>query len=91
VLTGDNDLVTRKVCTEVGIKAEKIVLGSQVETMTDPNWLRRWRAQTSLPPLPGSQAAPRSGHAAQGPRGRFMGDGINDAPPCAGRRRPLGG
>ena len=35
VLTGDNDLVTRKVCTEVGINAEKILLGSQVETMTD--------------------------------------------------------
>jgi len=30
VLTGDNDLVTRKVCTQVGINAEKIVLGSQV-------------------------------------------------------------
>ena len=35
VLTGDNDLVTRKVCTEVGIHAEKILLGRQVETMTD--------------------------------------------------------
>ena len=28
VLTGDNDLVTRKVCSEVGIHAEKILLGS---------------------------------------------------------------
>jgi len=27
VLTGDNDLVTRKVCNEVGIHAEKILLG----------------------------------------------------------------
>ena len=35
VLTGDNDLVTRKVCTEVGINAEKILLGSQVEKMSD--------------------------------------------------------
>src|SRR5262252_6082650 len=35
VLTGDNDLVTRKVCSEVGIHAEKIVLGRDVETMTD--------------------------------------------------------
>ena len=35
VLTGDNDLVTRKVCSEVGIHAEKILLGSQVENMTD--------------------------------------------------------
>jgi Mg2+-importing ATPase len=35
VLTGDNDLVTRKVCSEVGIHAEKILLGSQVEKLTD--------------------------------------------------------
>src|SRR6516165_7510814 len=35
VLTGDNDLVTRKVCNEVGIHAEKILLGRDVETMSD--------------------------------------------------------
>src|SRR5205807_8808060 len=35
VLTGDNDLVTRKVCTEVGINAQKILLGNQVEGLTD--------------------------------------------------------
>ena len=35
VLTGDNDLVTRKVCSEVGIHAEKILLGNQVENLTD--------------------------------------------------------
>jgi Mg2+-importing ATPase len=35
VLTGDNDLVTRKVCNEVGIDAQKILLGSAVEPMTE--------------------------------------------------------
>src|ERR1700736_4870097 len=35
VLTGDNDLVTRKVCNEVGINAETILLGRQVESMSD--------------------------------------------------------
>ena len=35
VLTGDNDLVSRKVCTEVGINAEKILLGNDVEKMSD--------------------------------------------------------
>src|SRR4029077_9107530 len=34
VLTGDNDRVTRKVCNEVGINAEKILLGRQVESMS---------------------------------------------------------
>ena len=35
VLTGDNDLVTRKVCREVGLKADDILLGGKVEKMTD--------------------------------------------------------
>src|SRR5215470_2489733 len=35
VLTGDNDLITRKVCSEVGIDAAKILLGSQVEALSD--------------------------------------------------------
>src|SRR4030095_13654310 len=35
VLTGDNDLVTRKVCREVGLKSDDILLGGKVETMTD--------------------------------------------------------
>src|SRR5260370_29628456 len=35
VLTGDNDLVTRKVCNEVGLKVEKIPLGNDVEKMSD--------------------------------------------------------
>ena len=41
VITGDNDLVTRKVCTEVGINADKILLGSVVETMTDADVYKR--------------------------------------------------
>ena len=40
VLTGDNDLVTRKVCTEVGLNAEKILLGSAVEKMSDRRTVR---------------------------------------------------
>ena len=39
VLTGDNHLVTRKVCTEVGINVEKILLGKQVESsVCVPSW-----------------------------------------------------
>jgi len=52
--TGDNDLVTRKVCTEVGINAEKIVLGSQVETMTDAQLTERWNAPTFRAALAGA-------------------------------------
>ena len=81
VLTGDNDLVTRKVCTEVGINAEKIVLGSQVETMSDPQLAEAVEATDVFARLSPAhkqrivQALQRKGHVVG-----FMGDGINDAP-----------
>ena len=81
VLTGDNDLVTRKVCTEVGIKAEKILLGSQVETMTDPQLAEAVDATDVFARLSPAhkqrlvRAMQRKGHVVG-----FMGDGINDAP-----------
>ena len=81
VLTGDNDLVTRKVCTEVGINAEKIVLGSQVETMTEPQLADAVQVTDVFARLSPAhkqrivQALQRKGHVVG-----FMGDGINDAP-----------
>ena len=35
VLTGDNDLVTRKVCKDVGLETGNVLLGSAVENMSD--------------------------------------------------------
>jgi len=81
VLTGDNDLVTRKVCTEVGINAEKILLGNQVETMTDPQLAEAVETTDVFARLSPAhkqrivQAIQRKGHVVG-----FMGDGINDAP-----------
>jgi len=81
VLTGDNDLVTRKVCREVGINAEKIVLGSQVETMSDPQLAEAVDCTDIFARLSPAhkqrivQALQRKGHVVG-----FMGDGINDAP-----------
>ncbi|HLH54502.1 MAG TPA: magnesium-translocating P-type ATPase [Verrucomicrobiae bacterium] len=81
VLTGDNDLVTRKVCTEVGINAKKIVLGSQVETMSDPQLAEAVESTDVFARLSPAhkqrivQALQRKGHVIG-----FMGDGINDAP-----------
>jgi Mg2+-importing ATPase len=81
VLTGDNDLVTRKVCSEVGITAEKIVLGSQVETMNDEQLAQAVETTDIFARLSPAhkkrvvQALQRNKHVVG-----FMGDGINDAP-----------
>ncbi len=81
VLTGDNDLVTRKVCSEVGIHAEKIILGSQVETMTDEQLAEGVETTDVFARLSPAhkqrivKALQKQGHVVG-----FMGDGINDAP-----------
>jgi P-type Mg2+ transporter len=81
VLTGDNDLVTRKVCTEVGIHAEQILLGSQVETMSDAQLAEAVEGADVFARLSPAhkqrivRALQRKGHVVG-----FMGDGINDAP-----------
>ena len=81
VLTGDNDLVTRKVCTEVGIDARKIVLGSQVDTMSDAQLAEAVESTDVFARLSPAhkqrivKALQRAGHVVG-----FIGDGINDAP-----------
>ncbi|HVM61265.1 MAG TPA: magnesium-translocating P-type ATPase [Verrucomicrobiae bacterium] len=81
VLTGDNDLVTRKVCREVGINAEKIILGRDVETMTDPQLAEAVETTDVFARLSPAhkqrivKALQGKGHVVG-----FMGDGINDAP-----------
>jgi len=81
VLTGDNDLVTRKVCNEVGIKADKIILGSQVEGMSEAQLAEAVESTDIFARLSPAHkqrivlALQRRKHVVG-----FMGDGINDAP-----------
>jgi len=81
VLTGDNELVSRKICREVGIDTEQMLLGRHVEAMSDAD-LAVAAAKTTL----FARLSPAHKHriitALQG-AGHvvgFMGDGINDAP-----------
>jgi Mg2+-importing ATPase len=81
VLTGDNDLVTKKVCSEVGITSKKILLGSQVEKLTDEELAKEVEATDIFARLSPAhkkrvvQALQKNKHVVG-----FMGDGINDAP-----------
>jgi len=81
VLTGDNDLVTRKVCQEVGLEASQILLGNAVEGMSDQQLgeaVEKTHVFARLSPTHKQrvvQALRRNGHVVG-----FMGDGINDAP-----------
>ena len=81
ILTGDNELVTRHVCEQVGLDATTIVLGSEVETMNDPalsNVVERTTVFARLSPAQKNRiilALKHRSHVVG-----YMGDGINDAP-----------
>jgi len=80
VLTGDNEAVTRSVCKQVGLSAEKILLGSDVEAMSDEE-LKLVVEETDVFAKLSPQQKVRvvsmlreNGHTVG-----FLGDGINDA------------
>ena len=81
VLTGDNDLVSRKICQEVGIATDHVLVGGQVEKMSDTE-LAEAASQTTLFARLSPAHKQRIIRALQG-KGHvvgFLGDGINDAP-----------
>ncbi len=80
VLTGDNDLVSGKVCREVGLPVDAVLLGSQVEEMSDAELGPAAERATLLARLsPGHKARVIRALQARGHVIGFMGDGINDA------------
>ncbi|MDD4889796.1 MAG: magnesium-translocating P-type ATPase [Phycisphaerae bacterium] len=81
ILTGDNELVSKKICHEVGLPTDRILLGSQVEAMTDAQLADAAEQVTLFARLSPAhkqrivKALQSKGHAVG-----FLGDGINDAP-----------
>ena len=81
VVTGDNDLVARKICKEVGLSTEFVLLGTEVEKLTDEQ-LADAAVKTSLFARVSPAHKQRIIKALQSRKHivGFMGDGINDAP-----------
>ncbi len=80
ILTGDNDKVTRCICRQVGLPVDRLLLGADVEAMTDEE-LKQAAEETSVfAKLSPDQKARvvrllrENGHTVG-----YMGDGINDA------------
>ncbi|SFC28144.1 magnesium-translocating P-type ATPase [Clostridium uliginosum] len=81
VLTGDNEKVTKYVCNKVGVNIKNILLGSEIESMSDEK-LKVAVEETNIFAKLSPQQKERvvsllkkNGHVVG-----FMGDGINDAP-----------
>jgi Mg2+-importing ATPase len=81
VLTGDNDLVTRKICREVELPGDKMLLGSQIESMSDLDLAKAAEETTMFARLsPAHKQRIINALKSRGHVVGFMGDGINDAP-----------
>jgi Mg2+-importing ATPase len=81
LLTGDNDIVTRKICHEVGLNPGRIVLGAEVEAANDESLAALAEEAFVFAKVSPAQkariiaACQRKGHVVG-----FLGDGINDSP-----------
>lgn len=81
VLTGDNEIVTRNICRQVGLSAEPVLLGNQLESLTPAQLSDAVEKVQVFAKLSPSQKAlviaalQRKDHVVG-----FLGDGINDGP-----------
>ena len=81
VLTGDNELVTAKICREVGLEQQGLLMGNDIERMTDAELavaVETTNVFAKLTPTHKERIVrllKANGHVVG-----FMGDGINDAP-----------
>ena len=81
VVTGDNELVTRHVCEELGVPVAGVLTGPEIEALTDPALQVQAERTTLFCRMVPAQkdrvilALKRRGHVVG-----YLGDGINDAP-----------
>lgn len=80
ILTGDNDKVTRTICRHVGLKVRNMLLGSDLDNMSDAELAKVAETTDVFAKLsPAQKARVVSALRENGHTVGFMGDGINDA------------
>jgi len=81
ILTGDNEIITAYICKEVGMPVEHLLLGTQIEAMSEAELAEAASVTSVFARLAPAhkeriiRALQSKGHVLG-----FMGDGINDAP-----------
>jgi len=81
VITGDNELVAKKICTDVGLKIKGVLLGEDMDVLTDDALKARVERTTIFARFSPDEknriiaVLRNSGHVVG-----YLGDGINDAP-----------
>ena len=81
ILTGDNDVVARKICKDVGIDTDHLLLGSEIDQLEDVELsvlVERTSIFAKLSPTQKERIVrilQKNGHVVG-----FLGDGINDSP-----------
>lgn len=81
ILTGDNPLISRKICKDVGLSADPMLLGGDVEKMSDAELADAAEKATLFARLsPAHKQRVIRLLRGKGHVVGFMGDGINDAP-----------
>ncbi len=80
ILTGDNEIVTRRVCKEVGLPVQQVALGSDIERLTDDELAELAERTTVFAKLsPLQKARIITVLRGRGHTVGYLGDGINDA------------
>lgn len=81
IVTGDNEIVTKKICREVGMDIRRVLTGPQIEKLSDPelrhvvNTVDIFARVLPLQKLKIIKALQENGHTVG-----YLGDGINDLP-----------